>query len=66
MQPSHRPIVSLGRSLHLFVEHEIQNGPHAVPGLVDAFGIVYLTFHLAGTGGCLPCCTSAGQPGSRS
>jgi PAP2 superfamily len=46
-------VVALERSLHVFVEHDIQRAAHAVPGLVDASGVVYLTLHLAVTGGYL-------------
>src|SRR4051794_18706725 len=46
-------IVSLERSLHVFVEHSIQRGAQALPGLVSVLGILYLTLHLTVTAGYL-------------
>jgi PAP2 superfamily len=46
-------IVSLERSLHVFVEGQVQNAAHALPGLIGALGFFYLTLHLAVTGACL-------------
>ena len=48
-----RMIVSLERSLHVFVEGQVQNAAHALPGLVGALGFFYLTLHLTVTGACL-------------
>jgi hypothetical protein len=49
---AHR-IVTLERSLHLFIETNVQRGTHAVPGLTDVLGIAYLTLHLTVTAGVL-------------
>jgi PAP2 superfamily len=46
-------VVALEQSLHVFVEHDIQRAAHAIPGLLGAFGVAYLTLHLAVTGGYL-------------
>ena len=48
-----RMVVSLERSLHVFVEGQVQNAAHALPGLIGALGFLYLTLHLAVTGTCL-------------
>jgi len=48
-----RMVVSLERSLHVFVEGHIQNAAGALPGLVGTLGFFYLTLHLAVTGACL-------------
>jgi hypothetical protein len=48
-----RLIVSLERSLHVFVEGRVQSAAHALPGLIGALGFFYLTLHLAVTGACL-------------
>jgi hypothetical protein len=48
-----RMIVSLERSLHVFVEGRVQSAAHALPGLMGALGFFYLTLHLAVTGACL-------------
>lgn len=48
-----RTIASLERSLHIFVEGNVQRAAHALPGLIGALGILYLTLHLAVTGGYL-------------
>jgi hypothetical protein len=44
-----RDLVALERSVGLFVEAEVQDAVHALPGLIDLLGISYLTLHLAGT-----------------
>ncbi len=49
---AHR-IVALERSLHLFVEANVQRTAHALPGFTSLLGIAYLTLHLAVTGGVL-------------
>jgi hypothetical protein len=46
-------LVTLERSLHVFVEGDVQDAAHAVPGLIELLGISYLTLHLAGTVGVL-------------
>ncbi len=48
-----RTIASLERSLHIFVEAEVQHAARAVPGVIGALGVLYLTLHLAVTGGYL-------------
>lgn len=48
-----RAIVSVERSLHVFVERDVQHAAEAVPGLIGALGLVYLTLHLAVTAGFL-------------
>jgi len=42
-------VASLERSLHLFVERDVQHGAEHVAGLVGALGAAYLTLHLAAT-----------------
>jgi len=44
-----REVATLEESLHVFVEGRIQDGAHAVPGLLPTFGVAYLTLHLAAT-----------------
>jgi hypothetical protein len=46
-------IVSVERSLHIFVEEPIQHAALAVPGLMGTLGFAYLTLHLSLTGGLL-------------
>jgi len=46
-------VVSLERSLHIFVEGPVQNAALAVSGLTGALGFAYLTLHLSLTGGLL-------------
>jgi hypothetical protein len=46
-------VVSLERSLHIFVEGPVQDAALAVPGLVGTFGFLYLALHLSTTGGLL-------------
>jgi PAP2 superfamily len=43
-------IASLERSLHVFVEGRVQAAAGALPGLIGALGLLYLTLHLAVTG----------------
>jgi len=43
-------IASLERSLHIFVESNVQAAARKVPGAVGALGLLYLTLHLAVTG----------------
>jgi PAP2 superfamily len=45
---AHR-LVALERSLHLFVEANVQHAAHALPGLTSLLGISYLTLHLGVT-----------------
>jgi hypothetical protein len=45
-----RTIASLERSLHVFVEADVQHAARSLPGLIGALGILYLTLHLAVTG----------------
>jgi PAP2 superfamily len=42
-------IVSLERSLDLFVEHSIQQAVGAVPGLISVLGVAYLSLHVGVT-----------------
>jgi len=46
-------IVSLERSLHIFVEGPVQHAAQAVPGLMGTLGFAYLTLHLSATAGLL-------------
>jgi len=48
-----RNVVSLERSLHIFVEGPVQHAAVAVPGLIGTLGFAYLTLHLSVTGGLL-------------
>jgi PAP2 superfamily len=48
-----RDVVSLERSLHIFVEGHVQHAALAVPGLIGTLGFAYLTLHLSLTGGLL-------------
>ena len=43
-------IVSLERSLHLFVEAGVQRSAERVAGLISTLGVLYLSLHLALTG----------------
>jgi hypothetical protein len=49
---AHR-LVALERSLHLFVEANVQRAVQTLPGLPSLLGVAYLTLHLAVTGGML-------------
>jgi hypothetical protein len=42
-------VVSLERSLHVFVEGHVQRAAQAVPGLIGSLGFAYLTLHLTVT-----------------
>jgi PAP2 superfamily len=44
-----RRLVAIERSLHLFLEANVQRAVHALPGLTSLLGIAYLTLHLAVT-----------------
>jgi hypothetical protein len=46
-------IVSLERSLHVFVEGHVQHVAQAVPGLIGTLSLAYLTLHLTVTGALL-------------
>jgi hypothetical protein len=46
-------IVSLERSLHIFVEDSVQHAALAVPGLIGTLDFAYLTLHLSLTGAVL-------------
>lgn len=46
-------VVSLERSLHIFVEEPVQHAALAVPGLIGTLGFAYLTLHLGLTAGLL-------------
>src|SRR5262249_19171766 len=51
---SHAPdVVSLERSLHVFVEGDVQDAVRDLPGVVGSLGVAYLTLHLTVTGGFL-------------
>jgi len=45
-----RMVASAERWLHIFVEGSVQHAAGAVPGVVETFGVLYLTLHLAATG----------------
>jgi PAP2 superfamily len=49
---AHR-VVALERSLHLFVEGNVQRAAHALPGFTGLLGAAYLSLHLAVTAGIL-------------
>jgi hypothetical protein len=49
---AHR-LVALERSLHLFVESNLQRAVQTLPGLTNVLGVAYLTLHLAFTVGVL-------------
>jgi hypothetical protein len=49
---AHR-VVELERSLHLFVEANVQRAVQTLPGLTSLLGVAYLTLHLAVTAGVL-------------
>ena len=49
---AHR-LVALERSLHLFVESNVQRAVQTLPGVTSLFGVAYLTLHLAVTAGVL-------------
>jgi hypothetical protein len=44
-----RDVASLEQSLHISLEQRVQDAAHAVPGLIGALGVAYLTLHLAAT-----------------
>lgn len=46
-------VVSLERSLHIFVEEPVQHAALAVPGLMGTLGFAYLMLHLSVTAGLL-------------
>jgi hypothetical protein len=46
-------VVSLERSLHVFVEGHVQHAAQTVPGLIGTLGFAYLTLHLTVTGALL-------------
>ncbi len=46
-------VISLERSLHLFVEGPVQHAALAIPGLIGTLDFAYLTLHLSVTGGLL-------------
>src|SRR5262249_36101179 len=48
-----RDVVSLERSLHVFVEGDVQDAVRDLPGVVGSLGVAYLTLHLTVTGGFL-------------
>jgi membrane-associated phospholipid phosphatase len=48
-----RDVVSMERSLHVFVERDVQDAVRELPGMVGSLGVAYLTLHLAVTGGFL-------------
>ena len=49
---AHR-LVALERSLHLFVEANVQRAAQTLPGLTSLFDVAYVTLHLAVTAGVL-------------
>lgn len=48
-----RQVVALERWPHLFVEADVQQAAHAVPGVIDLLSVAYLPLHLAVTTGVL-------------
>src|SRR5207237_4729129 len=46
-------VISLERSLHVFVEAPVQHAAQAVPGLIGTLDFAYLTLHLSVSGGLL-------------
>ena len=46
-------LVALERSLHLFLEADVQRAAHSIPGLISLLGLAYLTLHLSVTAGVL-------------
>jgi hypothetical protein len=46
-------VLSIERSLHVFVERDLQHTARSVPGLIGTLGVLYLTLHLAVTAGYL-------------
>ena len=46
-------VATLERSIHLFIERDLQRAAHSIPGLLGLFGGLYLTLHLTVTGGYL-------------
>jgi hypothetical protein len=46
-------IASLERSMHLFIERDLQEAAHTLPLVLGLFGGLYLTLHLVATGGYL-------------
>ncbi len=42
-------IVALERHLHVYGEHAVQRGVHALPGLPTMLGFAYIVLHFAGT-----------------
>ena len=49
---AHR-LVALERSLHLFVESNVQRAVQTLPGVTSLLGVAYLTLHLTVTAGVL-------------
>ena len=60
---AHR-LVALERSLHLFVEANLQRAAHALPGLTSLLDVAYLTLHLAVTAAVLLWLHPGTTPGS--
>ena len=48
-----RDVATLERSVHLFIERDLQRWAHSIGGMLGLFGGLYLTLHLAVTGGYL-------------
>jgi hypothetical protein len=48
-----RDVVALERSLHVFLEANVQHAARDLPGLIGLLGTAYLTLHLAVTAGVL-------------
>src|SRR5262245_18457455 len=48
-------ITRLERSLHMFIEPELQDVARSIPGILRLFGVLYLTLHLTLTGAYLFC-----------
>jgi PAP2 superfamily len=46
-------IVALERHVHVYGEHALQRGVHALPGLPTALGLAYILLHFVGTAAAL-------------
>src|SRR5829696_9455641 len=44
-----KEVVSLERRLQLFHEGRLQDAVMRLPGMIDAFGLAYMSLHLGGT-----------------
>jgi hypothetical protein len=42
-----KDIAAVERSVHLFIERDLQRWAHSIGGMLGLFGVLYLTLHLA-------------------